>query len=83
MFHCVLNNNNLRISHKLRQILADFVMVQLDSQLPGLGMTIGELIWGSGLPKEGFPENIAQSSNRSGGIEFYMLASLFGHTFQV
>ena len=48
MFHCILNDNSPQIAHKLRCILADFVIEQWDFQMPDLGMTV---IGGSGLSK--------------------------------
>ena len=62
MFHSILNDNNPRIAHKLRCILADFVREQWEFQLPDLGMIVGELIGGSGLSKEGYLKNNVQSS---------------------
>ena len=61
MFHSILNDNNPLIAHKLRCILADFVREQWDFQMPSLGMTVGELIEGSGLSKQGYLKSIVKS----------------------
>ena len=83
MFHSVLSNNNPKTAHKLRLILADFVRIEWNFRLPGLDLTIGNLIGRSGLSKEGYLKNIVQSSYWGGEIELYLLASLLGQIFQV
>ena len=63
MFHSILNDNNPRIAHKLRRILADFVREQWHFQLPNLGLSVGEMIGGTGLSKEGYLKNVVQPSH--------------------
>ena len=83
MFHSILNDNNPRAAYKLRCILADFVREQWDFQMPGLGMSVRELIGGSGLSKEGYLKNIVQPSYWGSEIELYLLSWLLNQTFQV
>ena len=78
-----LNDNSARIGHKLRCILANFVREQWDFQMPDLGMTVGDLIGGSGLSKEGYLKNIVQSSYWGSEIELYLLSQLLNQTFYV
>ena len=83
MFHSILVHNNPQIAHKLRCILADFVREQRDFQLPDLGMTVGELIGGSGLYTEGYLKSIVQPFYGGSEIELYLPSWLLNQTLQV
>ena len=83
LFHSVLRSNDPKIAFKLRQVLSRYVAAEWDTKLPGVDMTVGDLVLSSGMSREGYLAQLISSTYWGGEIELFLLAVMRKQVIQV
>ena len=83
LFHSVLQSNDPKIAFKLRQVLSRYVAAEWDTKLPGVDMTVGDLVLSSGMSREGYLAQLVLSTYWGGEIELFLLAVMRKQVIQV